>query len=530
MDIPKHWQLVKLGDLCLSSQYGYTTSAAEKGDIRLVRTTDIAGKSQVDWLNVPFAKTKPDNLEDFLLENGDILISRSGTVGVTSLISTIPYKAIFASYLIRFKPVIIDSEYLHYFTKTENYWQQISNNKSGNTISNVNATKLSNLDIPIPPLAEQKRIVKALAIKLNEYQKDFKNAKNELSKMADYRKGILEHAVTGKLTEAWRVANNLNLEVIETTIGEVITSIDYGTSKSLNINKKGTPIIRIPNLIEFQLDLSDMKYTKFSEPEYEKIKLRNGEILLIRSNGSRNLLGKSSIVTEKEEGFGFAGYLLRLKPNSSIVVPKFLNYILHSSLVRIQIESKEGASGGVNNINSQEVKTIKINLFPLAEQEEIVQQIENLFKKAAEIEYQYSESIQRIEKLQQSVLQMAFNGQLSNVESNDEPVSILLERIKIEKERIEKEIKEIEKSKSKTRGKMNKKNDEQKFILEILKTADNKTMTVEELWEETAFSKANEVEPFYEELIQLEESKVIKISWVDDKNIKTNITLSDNAN
>ena len=432
MNIPSHWQLVKLGDLCLSSQYGFTTSSAEKGNVRLIRTTDITGKLQVDWLNVPFAKTKPDNLEDFLLENGDILISRSGTVGVSSLIDNIPYKAIFASYLIRFKPIIVDSEYLYYYTKTENYWQQINENKSGNTISNVNATKLSNLDIPIPPLAEQKRIVKILAAKLNEYQKDFESAKNELAKMAEYRKGILEAAVTGKLTEGWRKINIKEKIITEKSVKET-----YRKKFDLPFNWSWGTIGSFAQCSRGRFN---------ARPRNNPIYFKNGTFPFIQIN---NIPNDGGVVTSYNQTLNDKGIQVSKSfPKNTVVIAivgatignvgildtemyfpdsivgmntnnlmsnKFLEiYLRHE---KKNIRDISYSSGGQPNLRLELINDYPISIPPLDEQEEIVNRVEESWLNADVIEIKYSESIQKIEKLQQSVLQMAFNGEFSKFEA-----------------------------------------------------------------------------------------------------------------
>ncbi len=161
IDIPVSWSWSSIGDICSPPQYGYTTKAAKKGTLRLLRTTDITS-GNIDWPTVPFCSTNPDNVKKYLLRDGDIVISRAGSVGASYLLTN-PEKSIFASYLIRFKPYI-DRKYFKFFLESSEYWAAISDNKLGIAVPNVNATKLKTIQLPIPPANEQHRIVAKISV------------------------------------------------------------------------------------------------------------------------------------------------------------------------------------------------------------------------------------------------------------------------------------------------------------------------------------------------------------------------------
>ena len=154
--VPPTWAWAKLGDVCTGPQYGWTTSAAKTGELKLLRTTDISSGSVI-WQTVPYCQKLPNDQEKYILNNGDILISRAGSVGKSFLIYR-PERSIFASYLVRFRPQIND-KYVYFFLQTGAYWQQISDKTAGIAIPNVNASKLKSVAIPIAPFAEQQRIV-----------------------------------------------------------------------------------------------------------------------------------------------------------------------------------------------------------------------------------------------------------------------------------------------------------------------------------------------------------------------------------
>lgn len=158
------WPLVALDSIAQKVDYGLTASAIEKKDgPRFLRITDLQDDS-VNWDSVPSCECSEKDLSDNSLANGDIVFARTGaTTGKSYLIRDLPQPSVFASYLIRVKPSDrVDSLYLSYFFKSPKYWYQITNMANGAAQPGVNSSKLKKLEIPLPPLAEQKRIAAIL--------------------------------------------------------------------------------------------------------------------------------------------------------------------------------------------------------------------------------------------------------------------------------------------------------------------------------------------------------------------------------
>jgi type I restriction enzyme S subunit len=159
--IPAGWRWVKLKDVTKRVHYGFTASSdAARKEVRLLRITDIQD-SKVDWDTVPGCEIAKEQIAQYELHPRDILIARTGgTIGKTFLVEHAPVCAVFASYLIRVIPRDDISEYyLKRFLESPLYWTQLYAESKGTGQPNVNGTALSNLDLPLPPLAEQRRIV-----------------------------------------------------------------------------------------------------------------------------------------------------------------------------------------------------------------------------------------------------------------------------------------------------------------------------------------------------------------------------------
>jgi len=191
--------------------------------------------------------------------------------------------------------------------------------------------------------------------------------------------------------------------------GDIMESIRYGTSKKCEYDNQGIPVLRIPNIKNSLIDHAELKYTELTDNEYSELKLEKGDLLLIRSNGSTSLVGRSAIIRESENGFCFAGYLIRVKLFKKYVSPEFIVMALDSLLVRQQIERPIRTTSGVKNINTTEIKNLILPLPPLDEQIRIVNKVEDLRSLSKKLEQTIESNKQESENLMKAVLQEAFS-------------------------------------------------------------------------------------------------------------------------
>ncbi|HXF64942.1 MAG TPA: restriction endonuclease subunit S, partial [Caldilineaceae bacterium] len=200
--LPPGWTWTTLGEVCTKPQYGWTTSAAGKGSLRLLRTTDITS-GHIDWSAVPFCEVEPPEPAKYLLRDGDIVISRAGSVGFSFLVKQ-PPESVFASYLIRFRPIQTDEKYLSYYLQSPDYWRQISESKLGIAVQNVNATKLQQIRLPLAPPSLQRHIVDAIEAHFTRLDAAVAALKRVQANLKRYRAAVLKAACEGRLvpTEA----------------------------------------------------------------------------------------------------------------------------------------------------------------------------------------------------------------------------------------------------------------------------------------------------------------------------------------
>lgn len=167
-EIPPSWKWVRWGNLSQEIQYGYNASAQETGRIKMLRISDIQN-GKVSWNTVPYCEINEKEIPNYILKQNDILFARTGgTVGKSYLVKEVPVEAIYAGYLIRTRYSLkLSPEYMKYFMDSQLYWDQLRNGTIATAQPNCNGQTLSKMLIPLPPLAEQKRIV----AKVNELMK-----------------------------------------------------------------------------------------------------------------------------------------------------------------------------------------------------------------------------------------------------------------------------------------------------------------------------------------------------------------------
>ncbi len=271
---------------------------------------------------------------------------------------------------------------------------------------------LERLEIPVPPLDEQIDIVSKLEELLSDLDNGILQLQTALKQIKIYRQSLLKAAFEGKLNNKEVNEGELPKEWSFLQLGEIIEKPQYGTSKKCDYEIAGIGVLRIPNIADGFVDSTDLKFAKFEKVEIESYCLKEGDILIIRSNGSKDLVGKCALIKKKEENYLFAGYLIKLRPKQNHILPKFLLYVLSSSYLRNQIEQKAKSTSGVNNINSEELKSLIIPFCPLQEQQLIVSELESKLTICDKIDEIINHSLEQSETLRQSILKKAFEGKL----------------------------------------------------------------------------------------------------------------------
>lgn len=413
-NLPENWTICKLED-CLSITMGQSPNSNSYNENRIglpfyQGSADFGELYPISrkWCSAPIK----------IAEKNDVLLSIRAPVGHLNIcyekscigrgLSALHGKGNISNHFV--------------FFLLKNLQQTLHENSTGTTFLAITGERLKNISIPLPPLAEQGRIVAKIEELFAGIDAGVENLKAVKNQIALYRQSVLKSAFDFDASTFSALKN-------------LIDKVRYGTSKkcSTEENVNSMPVYRIPN-IDFKkgiLDKTDLKFASFDDSEKSSLMLKSGDILIIRSNGSLNLVGRAALVYNTDTNGLYAGYLMRLRiKDTEKLLPKFLLHFLNSGKARAYIEEKAKSTSGVNNINSEEISDLQIPVPTLAEQERIVAEIESRFERADALETAVDRALNDAEKLKQAVLKKAFRGELVPQNPDDEPASVLLARIR----------------------------------------------------------------------------------------------------
>jgi type I restriction enzyme, S subunit len=195
---------------------------------------------------------------------------------------------------------------------------------------------------------------------------------------------------------------------------DVLITTQYGTSKKAHSIRQGFPILRMKNIVDGRIDVTDLKYIELDEAS--KYVLQPGDILINRTN-SKELVGKSAIFDLKEPHV-FASYLIRLRINLDIAEPSFINYLINSNMGRDYIAKTCRSMTNQANINATEIRAMPILLPPMEEQKQMIMFLNHLRSKVNELNILQVQTERKLDTLIVSILNKTFLEYKIDVEEN----------------------------------------------------------------------------------------------------------------
>jgi type I restriction enzyme S subunit len=442
--LPASWTLETLGSLCEKSQYGWTTKADKAGSgVKFLRTTDIT-PGVVDWSSVPYCVETPSDLEKYLIKDGDILISRTGSIGVNYLVVK-PEPAVFASYLIRFRPkTSISTKYLKYYLQSPAYWRAINTGKKGIAVQNVNATMLSRIPVPVAPPAVQDEIVAELEKQFSRLDEAVANLQRVKANLKRYKASVLKAAVEGRLVETEATLARHEARTYETgeQLLQRILEERRKESKGSAKPSDATSLVEMSSLPEGWVCTSlgeCFRVAVGATPSRKETTYWNGDVPWVSSGEVQ--LGRIRHTKEHISAAGLANSSTQINPAGSVMIgmigqgrtrgqaaildidaannqncaaiwvsrtdvpPEFVFSWL---LSRYTETRSEGSGNNQQALNKRLVEQIPLPLPPLAEQVRIVAEVDRHLSIVSEVEAEVDANLRRAQSLRQATLSKAF--------------------------------------------------------------------------------------------------------------------------
>ncbi|MQN80188.1 type I restriction endonuclease [Prevotella copri] len=401
-ELPKGWVWCKLEDIAYDLMYGTSEKSSRLGKVPVLRMGNINREGGLDWKDLVYSNNEED-IEKFKLLHNDLLFNRTNSsewVGKTAI-----YKgerpAIYAGYIIRLRTIFVNADYIN-FVMNSQYHRNWCNDVKTDAVnqSNINAQKLSIFRVPLPPIEEQKRIVKEIKRWLSLI-KVIKNGKENLQEsIKQIKSKVLDLAIHGKLVPqdpneepAIELLKRINpkAEITCDTLqyGKLpkgwcsctlrnVCSFTNGFAFSSDAYKNnGIPLVRISNITnEGKIDLNSCVYIQ--DEIDEQYIIEKGDFLVAMSGATT---GKMGVYT-----YGEISYLNqrvgKIKASKALYTP-YMHYLMYSQVDNIL---KMVYGGAQPNISAKAILAIRILLPPLAEQQRIVAKIEDLFTQFDKIE------------------------------------------------------------------------------------------------------------------------------------------------
>lgn len=474
-NLPKGWIECSIGEILLAKKGRKPSSTIDEsrdGYVPYILIDEMEGKPIRTFTNDPKVS---------IIDERDVLLVWDGSIGKCGS----GMKGAIGSTLVGLRPLdSIPTKFLESTIKLQNNF--IKETSTGTGLQHINKDFFKICKIPLPPLPEQHRIIS----KVNALMQKVESNNIKLEKIPKllkrFRQSVLAAAANGKLTEEWRAKNKIIEPVnlieinkererlqkenatrkgqksfkykppVEIELGErtkgvdelfelpekwlwvaldsCVWSVSDGPHFSPNYVDKenGIAFISSRNVSYDKIDFSDAKYV--SEADHKEFikrgKPENDDVLLTKG-GTTGIAHK--VNTEIE--FSIWVHVALLKLIKKYVDADYLRDVLTSDFLYRQSQAQTHGVGN-QDLGLTRMIFMTIPLPPLEEQKEIAKRVKQLFAFSEKLEARYIKAKTMIDKLPQSILAKAFRGELVAQDPNDEPASVLLERIKKEKEKL----------------------------------------------------------------------------------------------
>ncbi|MDO8317233.1 MAG: restriction endonuclease subunit S [Flavobacterium sp.] len=389
--LPKDWKLVKLGDIVtLSSQKHSPVKPEYIFYIGLEHIEKHTGKltSKVGLEKITTIKnkfSKGDILYGKLRPNlNKVYLSKEEGVCSTDIL------------VLKLSEECI-GKYLHPIMFSTTFVNKMSDNTSGVNLPRVSTKFILNYEIPLPPLETQQAIVSKIEELFSELDKGIEDLKTAQQQLKTYRQSVLKYAFEGK--------KRILFETI-------VESSQNGLSKRSGSDGEEFNVLRLADIKNNIIVIDNPRKIRMTSSEIVKYKLNENDLVCIRVNGSKDLVGKLVFITNNDDKnkWAYCDHFIRftLKINFS---SKFIHYYFQTIEVRKFIHDNMVTSAGQNTVSQVTIKNIFVPDCILEEQHRIIQEIESRLSVADKMEESIAQSLQQAEALRQSILKKAFKGE-----------------------------------------------------------------------------------------------------------------------
>ncbi len=385
------WEQVTIAELTQQRAvcYGVLKPGERQIDgVPLVRVTDI-NKNVVDTSSIyRITESLSNEFKRSILNGNEVLISVQGTVGCVAL-CTPQLKGANVSRTIAI--IDADERINRAFLR---YWLLSVRDKlpkQGATRASLNIADIRKLEVPLPPLAEQKRIVAQLDAAFAEIDKLIINNEKNLKNS----RRIYQYAI-----DSYFEKNSKNNKIIKN-----FSKINYGHTAKSSFKKGSYKFLRITDIQEGEVNWESVPYCEVEENKLQNVLLHDGDIVFARTGATT---GKSYLLKNPKNAV-FASYLIRLSVNKNKLLPKYVYHYFQSKNYWEQIN--KGISGAAQGgFNASKLGSLQIPIIEMKEQTELTLKLDKIFYEAFSLMRLYQKKIELLVSLKSSILLKKLNN------------------------------------------------------------------------------------------------------------------------
>jgi type I restriction enzyme S subunit len=293
----------------------------------------------------------------------------------------------------------IDQKYLQWAMRATEH--ELASHGVGTTFPAVTGKQLKAHPIPVPPtLAEQHRIVELLEDHLSRLDAATASLRDSIRRLDVLRRLVVKEIAVGD----------------SVPLRQLAVDSGYGTSVKCEVGGAGPAVVRIPNLVGGRIDLTDEKRAVDPSVDLSRSMLVPGDVLIIRTNGSKELIGRSGVVQEHVDA-AFASYLIRYRVDPRKLRAEWLHTMLGSPGLRRKIERLAASSAGQHNLSLGKLDGLQIPAPTLEDQDAALARLAELDAQLGAMRQALNVSLRRSESLRRSLLAAAFSGRLTDTTS-----------------------------------------------------------------------------------------------------------------
>jgi type I restriction enzyme, S subunit len=339
------------------------------------------------------------------------VVTRSGILERTVPIAIVPFETTLNQDMKAVVPSVdVDARWMAWALRSQERQILSDDRKSGTTVASLDSGKFLSRTIPVPPTGEQRWIVEML----EDHLRRLRAAEMLLVQSFDRSKTL---AVSSYL-------RSTRADVPSLSLGEVRLAAAYGTSARCSYDGAGDPVVRIPNVSGGRIDLGDLKRVSDPSVDVSAYRLAEGDLLIVRTNGSKSLIGRSAVVREPIDA-AFASYLIRYRFRTDLLSPEWAQVALSAPGARTTLESLAASSAGQYNLSVAKLDSVEIPLPALVEQRRMLDEINEWSDSSHRIATSLDTARARSASLRRALLAAAFAGELTGRESDTDRIEEL---------------------------------------------------------------------------------------------------------